>query len=369
MYDALLNLHKQETIYIAGPECFYTNGYTLWDAMRRKAEYNGFRVAMPNDNPLDLSDSDLQGNAKKIYQNCADSINKSTAILVDLENFRGSEPDSGSIFELGMAYANGIGCYAYTRDKRALVWKHQGIELKDGVVYDVDGRVLPYADLPFATCIVGSCKILEGNFDDCLNLYMMELEEKYKREALCGPKKISPEPADKKNYRPLVYLAGPERYDSTAANQYNEMKKICAQLGLDAVTPLDRLDREPQLKPENPYNAAAIQFNRYQKHVRDCDIVLANLNDFRGYEPSNDVAFECGMATQLGKKVFGYMADTTRMRERIPNYGPSREYRDACGRNAENFDYPINLMYSGSMPILKGDFESAVRQLEKELRL
>ena len=58
---------------------------------------------------------------------------------------------------------------------------------------------------------------------------------------------------------------------------------------------------------DNPYEVAAQLFNRYQQHVRDCDIVLANLNDFRGYEPSNDVSFECGMGYQLGKKLFGYM--------------------------------------------------------------
>ena len=368
MYDALLNLHKKETIYIAGPECFYTNGYTLWDAMRRKAEYYGFSVAMPNDNQLDLSDTDLQGNARKIYQNCANSIRKSTAILVDLESFRGSEPDSGSIFELGMAYAIGMRCYAYSRDKRSLVWKHQGLALKNGVVCDADGRKLPYADLPFATCIVGACKVMEGSFDDCLNLYMMDLEEAYKAQALGETKKVIPAPEEKTKYRPLVYLAGPERYDREGVNLYNEMKKVCAQSGLDAVTPMDRLDGEPPMDPENPYNEAAILFHRYQQHVRDCDAVLANLNDFRGYEPSNDVAFECGMATQLGKKVFGYMADTTRMCERIPNYGPTREFRDACGCNAENFAYPINLMYSGSMPIWEGGFESAVRRLEKELR-
>ena len=31
-----------------GEECFYTNGYTLWNAMRLQAEYLGFRVAMPS---------------------------------------------------------------------------------------------------------------------------------------------------------------------------------------------------------------------------------------------------------------------------------------------------------------------------------
>ena len=40
MYDWQVKLFSKEKLYLAGPECFYTNGYTLWDAMRRKAEYN-----------------------------------------------------------------------------------------------------------------------------------------------------------------------------------------------------------------------------------------------------------------------------------------------------------------------------------------
>lgn len=42
MYDWQVKLFSKEKLYLAGPECFYTNGYTLWDSMRRKAEYYGF---------------------------------------------------------------------------------------------------------------------------------------------------------------------------------------------------------------------------------------------------------------------------------------------------------------------------------------
>ena len=134
MYDWQVKLFSKERLYLAGPECFYTNGYTLWDAMRRKAEYNGFGVTMPSDNQLDMSSPDLRDHAKAIFQNCANCMNESTAILVDLENFRGAEPDGGSIYELGMAYARGMRCYAYTRDKRALTWKVQGAHLNNGIV-------------------------------------------------------------------------------------------------------------------------------------------------------------------------------------------------------------------------------------------
>ena len=364
MYDWQVKLFGKEKLYLAGPECFYTNGYTLWDSMRRKAEYYGFGVTMPSDNPVDMSSPDRRDHAKAIFQNCARCMNESTAILVDLETFRGAEPDGGSIYELGMAYARGIRCYGYTRDKRPLTWKVQGAHLADGVVCGPDNKPLPYADLPFAPSIVGASKVIEGDLSDCLRLMMIDLEEDAKKQAL-GQQKAQQNPAAPAAHdRPVVYLASAERYDPDACAKYEQMKAICASYGFDAVAPMDLVDNEAATDPENPYQTAAQLFHRYQQHVRDCDIILADLNDFRGYEPSNDVSFECGMGYQLGKKLFGYMRDTTPMRERIPNYGESREYRDECGRNAENFDYPINLMFAGSMPIFQcSSFEDAVRQM------
>lgn len=64
------------------------------------------------------------------------------------------------------------------------------------------------------------------------------------------------------------------------------MKAVCAKYGFDAVAPIDMVRNDIVVDSDNPYEVAAQLFNRYQQHVRDCDIVLANLNDFRGYEPS-----------------------------------------------------------------------------------
>lgn len=60
--------------------------------------------------------------------------------------------------------------------------------------------------------------------------------------------------------------------------------------------------RRGKMDTDCPYTAAANQFDSWQQHVRNCDAIIADLNDYRGYECSNDVAFECGMAFQLGKK-------------------------------------------------------------------
>ncbi len=385
-------MFENEKIYIAGPECFYANGPQLLKAMRCRAESLGFGVTLPNDHPLDMENALLQKRADSIFADLEKVMNDSTAIVADLESFRGSEPDSGTVYELGMAYARGIRCYGYTRDKRPLACKDQQYRLKDGVVYDEHGRPAAYKELPFCVCVVGSTKIVEGGFDDCLKALMTDLEEEYKRKGRTdqAPETAeivletafsdsAPESGDAayrqaasgafSHRRPIAYLSGPERYEEGADALYKKMKEICREHGIEARTPLDETEDGAALKEGNPYTQAARLFERWQKQVRDCDLVIANLNDYRGYECSNDTGFECGMAHQLGKALYGYMDDAGPMKERVPHLGEENDFRDPAGCNVENFDYPLNLMFGCSMKIFEGRFEEAVKRVAEELGL
>lgn len=359
---------KKETIYIAGPMCFYADGYPRWDVMKFRAQTKGYHVAMPSDVVLDLTNEDLRQNAVTIFKNCARAMNEATAIICNLEFYRGADVDGGSIYEIGMAYAKGAHCYAYTRDKRPMFWKYQGYSIKDGKVYDRKGRVLPFGELPFSPNVMGSCKVVEGDFDDALEVFTLDMEEKRKRAAFPA---AAPEPKKTElncGGMPVVYLAGPERYDSDAAEKYAAMKALCARNGFYAIVPTDEVPGIPAANTDDIYTNAYLTFLRQQQHVRDCDIILANLNDFHGWEPDSDTSFECGMAFQLGKKMFSYMESTEKMIHRVPNFGADHDFRDHCGCNAENFDYPINLMFSGSMPVFEGDFEAALNQMIAALK-
>lgn len=358
---------RKECIYIAGPMCFYADGYPRWYVMRDRAKVKGFSVSMPNDKELKLDHEDLRKNADTIFANCCDCMNDSTAILCNLEFYRGADVDGGSLYEVGMAYAKGARCYGYTRDKRPMVWKYQGGELRNGTVYDRKGRPLPYANLPFSPNVIGSMKIVEGDFDDCLQVFALDTEE-LRKHAGRVPAPSSPSASPRRGGAPVIYLAGPERYDVDCLEVYERMKALCRERGLQAVVPTDAAPGVTPVESDDPYTNAYSIFERQQQHVRDCDILLANLNDFHGWEPDSDTSFECGMAFQLGKALYGYMADARRMIDRIPNLGPDHEYRDACGCNAENFDYPINLMFSSSMPIWEGNFETALDKTVEDLR-
>ena len=357
---------KKENIYIAGPMCFYADGYPRWDSMKLRAQTKGYGVTMPSDNEVPMDPVDLRGNGIAIFENCIKAIENTTAVICNLEFYRGPDVDGGSIFEVGMAYGRGAQCYGYTRDKRPMVWKYQGSIMRDGIVYDQKGRKLPYGHLPFSPNVIGCMKIVEGDFDDCLEVFTTDLEEQRKKGIT--PTQDACTPTLTKKERPIVYLAGPERFDNDCAEKYAKMKELCAAYGFDAIVPTDDAPGIPTINSDDPYAQAYNTFLRQQQHARNCDIILANLNDFHGWEPDSDTSFECGLAYILGKKCFAYMDSTAKMIDRIPNRGAEFEYRDGCGCNAENFDFPINLMFAACMPIFEGDFSEALKQMAASLQ-
>ena len=353
-----MNPYEGYGLYIAGPECFYPRGYSLWHAQRKLAEYYGFTVVLPNDTPLNLEHENLKDNAREIFSNLQDVIQQTNIIIADLELFRSSEPDCGTLFELGMVYAAKGLLYGYTRDKREMKCKNQSAFLKAGAIHAQKEEKHPYPDIPFAPTTVAACKIIEGGFEDCLKAVVSDLEERRKLGLM--PPKFVPLPTTVTTKK-RIFLSGPQRYQEDAQIMYQNMKAICAGYGLEAVSPLDGLADLSEV--QDPYRRAYLMWSHSQRLLESCDIFLGDLQDYHGWEPLNDTAFEAGVAWRLGKKCFCYMRDSRKMRVRIPNL----EGFDVAGNIVENFDFPINLMFSASQPILEGDFEEVMRLVSIQL--
>ena len=362
---------KDERIYVAGPICFFPRGGEIWQSRRREAQYYGFTVTLPNDNKRPQAKSPEPG-AYLTLIICRDSINRSTGIIADLENFRGGEPDGGTIDEIGLAYGHDCKCYAFTRDKRPLGVRYNAGTFIPGGIADYKGRKLPHIKLPYGVCVMGACKVVEGTFSDALKAYMYDLEEESKKKAVRGYELTKDLPCQTmpRGTRPIVYVADIFRYDEDSAAKYEVMRKVLDQAGFDAIFPTDAAPGVPVLEDtgdlmEMCYN----QFDHYQQHVRNCDIILANLSDYEGYEPSSDVAFECGMADQLGKKLFAWMDDARVMVERIPAHANAQGRMVDCNEhNIENNNAPINLMFGASFKIFDGSFETAVKKMAEALK-
>lgn len=358
-------MHKDEHLYLAGPLVFYLNGGEMWQAWRREALYHGFNVSLPNDVVPQAEPGNKRQLSASIFTNCRDSINQTTTIIANLENYRGMVPDGGTVFEVGMAYGKGAKCYGYTRDKRPEGQKYGLAKMDKDGLWDLEGRPLPNYRLPFGPCLIGSSKIVEGTFSDALAVFKTDLEEASKLKANRNLE-VTERPAVRTLHatdKPLVYLATFERYDKDAKAKLDVMKDILNRYGFEGISPLVDAPGVERIESDDVYEVAYNTFDHFQQHVRNCDIILANLNDYHGYEPNDDVSFECGMAFQLGKKLFGYVDDLRPMVDLIPNGGEANGYRDVNGMNVEDFENPLNLMFGASFTLFTGAFEEIVKQM------
>ncbi|HIU40102.1 MAG TPA: nucleoside 2-deoxyribosyltransferase [Candidatus Aphodocola excrementigallinarum] len=146
-----------------------------------------------------------------------------------------------------------------------------------------------------------------------------------------------------------IYIAGFDVFKDDAIKTGDKYKEICKLYGFTGLYPLDNV----------AFNANDI-FKGDIRLIDESDIIVANLNNFRGQTMDDGTAFELGYGYALGKLLYGYMDDDRSMREKIG-------YKDSEGYNVEDFDKPINLMIAQSTKIVKGDFESCVKRLKRDL--
>jgi nucleoside 2-deoxyribosyltransferase len=111
------------------------------------------------------------------------------------------------------------------------------------------------------------------------------------------------------------------------------------------------------------------EFSKAISLIRKAQIVIANLNPFRGLEPDSGTAFELGYAFALDKQIYGYVTrlDTLAKRVGIAGHGSlpiaSGRLADSDGMLIENFDLPCNLMLAVPANIVEGGLEECLQAL------
>jgi len=152
-----------------------------------------------------------------------------------------------------------------------------------------------------------------------------------------------------------IYLAGPDIFRPDVEEWIASARDLCRQHGFEALTPFDHNESEPKKILEGNLEL-----------IRKAQIVVANLNPFRGFEPDSGTAFEMGYALALGKKVWGYVESNEPLLERIRrSEGCSQDAkRDCNGMAIEDFGLPVNLMLALTANLVEGnlaDCLSAIR--------
>lgn len=158
-----------------------------------------------------------------------------------------------------------------------------------------------------------------------------------------------------------IYLAGPDVFLRNSVEVGELHKQECEKFGYEGLYPLDNIIETKGLtKKEIAKNI----FEANRKMIKSADVVVADLNAFRGKEIDSGTSWEIGYAVALGITVIGYMESTKSYKDRFDlnevKIGVDAMY-DSESREIEDFDLPVNLMLACSMyDIVSGNIKNAL---------
>ncbi|HFU73948.1 MAG TPA: nucleoside 2-deoxyribosyltransferase [Helicobacteraceae bacterium] len=141
-----------------------------------------------------------------------------------------------------------------------------------------------------------------------------------------------------------IYLAGPDVFEVKALKKGEQLKELCNRFGYKGLFPLDNT---LQLNNTPHQNARRIRQANIEL-IQKADIIMANLNPFRGLEPDSGTVFEVGYAMALGKIVVGYAQDRRSMLKKVQKAQHLPKHATLCndGKIIEDFDLSHNLMFA-----------------------
>ncbi len=162
-----------------------------------------------------------------------------------------------------------------------------------------------------------------------------------------------------------IYIAGPDVFEKDSIEIGKRVVALCKEYGYIGLYPLDNVVDFSQPKQK----IAQDIFEANRAMIKEADIVIANVNPFRGKEPDSGTIWECGYAYGLGKEVYAYMQDTDAYITRFSDEEKSPldgHYVDKQNRVIEDFAYPLNLMIACSVKeIIRGEFEDVLKNIQK----
>lgn len=161
-----------------------------------------------------------------------------------------------------------------------------------------------------------------------------------------------------------IYIAGPDVFEKEAKQIGLKYSQLCSNYGYVGLYPLDNSIDFNQTKKKTALDI----FQANQMLIDESDVVIANLNSFRGKEADSGTVWECGYAFAKNKKVYAYMNST----KSYLNQFSLDEKKDVDGitldledKMIEDFDYPLNLMLACSIiEIVEGSFEDALKRVK-----
>ncbi|CAM3995005.1 nucleoside 2-deoxyribosyltransferase [Bordetella tumulicola] len=157
-----------KTLYLAGFDVFRADSLAHGEWLKQQCRDYGFEGLYPLDNepPADLSGRAL---AQWIYEANIALIRQADAVMANLNAFRGAEPDSGTVFEVGYAVALNKPVWAYVSEADSLVQRFAVTQREDPQRYvDAEGYTVEDFGLNLNLMLACSVKVVVGDAAQCL---------------------------------------------------------------------------------------------------------------------------------------------------------------------------------------------------------
>jgi len=172
-------------IYLAGPEVFRKDAIKFGKKLVKKCERYDLKGLYPLDN-------EIKGNYSKkelsriIFSENVKMIEKADYVIANLNSFRGYEPDSGTAWEIGYAYALGKKIYGYINNPdMSYLDRFNSNDINslegdlEGLFEDSNSMLIEDFDNPVNLMIAESVHKICNSFEDCLfDIYLKELRGK-----------------------------------------------------------------------------------------------------------------------------------------------------------------------------------------------
>lgn len=177
MITLFVKENNMQKIYLAGFDVFYPDAKERFERMKKLCRIAGYEPLVPLDNEINEG-LDIAG---QIYRANVAMIDKADGIIANLNPFRGTEPDSGTVFEVGYGVAKGKKIVGYTAitDWKTHVAGHENTKLiRGGALFESMFSAKPHEKfniedfgLPLNLMLAKSIHLVNGDFIDALDKY------------------------------------------------------------------------------------------------------------------------------------------------------------------------------------------------------
>ncbi|ALU90767.1 nucleoside 2-deoxyribosyltransferase [Herbaspirillum rubrisubalbicans] len=153
---------QQPRIYLAGPDVFQRDYAQYKLRIKQWCTELGLVALCPGDDEVTgESKADI---ARRIYEINVALIESADYVVANVRNFRGHEPDSGTVFEIGYAVGRGKKVWCYNTPTQDLL--HQLPQGEPG--YCLDGMLIEDFGLPRNLMLAHAAQLVQGDLRSCL---------------------------------------------------------------------------------------------------------------------------------------------------------------------------------------------------------